>query len=89
MYQIKNSDPISVAEYVEHNKLLDIPQYKWYNRYNNTNKFVRLTQSYKTSTDYSLAKYKYGIRVSRSRKYALYLDNVECYKSWKNPYKLR
>ena len=82
MYQIKDSDPISVAEYAAHNKLLDTPQWKWANRYNNTNKFVRLTQAYKTSTDYSLVKYKYGIRVPRNRKDALYLDSVEGDQSW-------
>ena len=46
MYQNKNSDLISVSEYSENNKLLVNPQWKWSNRYNNTNRFVRITQAY-------------------------------------------
>ena len=73
--EIKESDPITVAQYALENNLMDKPQWKWANKYiKNPQRFLRYTRQLIPNKKTHATKYKFGVKVPRTIKEAIKFD---------------
>ena len=83
MDAVKLQDPFPIILYAKKNGLEKAPSFSWINEIVKDNdRLVHIARAYKTKVEQG-PKYKFGVKVARSQKHGLQIDNENGNNLWK------